>query len=158
MLNREDNYTPSKPTYKAKFEIGQVVMVRNHSCWTFEPKYLMVYRVLKIGFESILLLVTPNGKVFKMNINSVKPCTTLEQTEDAWNLLLNSIKSNCKTMCITWDLMANFNTYNINSIATRSLPTFIKYPHQSLETKAPLPVHTSVQHLPYTVTVSALHL
>ena len=32
-----------------KFEIGQLVMVKNHACHTFETKYLLLdYRVLKI--------------------------------------------------------------------------------------------------------------
>ena len=45
-----------------KFEIGGLVMVKNHAHCTFEPKYLMDYRVLKILSDSTLLLVALNGK------------------------------------------------------------------------------------------------
>ena len=65
-------------------------MVRNHNHHTFEPKYMIDYRVLKIGDESPLLLETPNG------INDVKSCSTLELIEDAYNTLLSFMKSNCQ--------------------------------------------------------------
>ena len=58
----------------------------------------MDYRVLEILNESTLLLGTPNGKVHKMNINDMKPCSTSELIEDAWNLFLNSIRVASKTM------------------------------------------------------------
>ena len=31
----------------AKFKTGQPVMVKNHACYTFEPEYIMAYKVLK---------------------------------------------------------------------------------------------------------------
>ena len=64
-------------------------MVRKHACQTFEPIYLMDYGALKILSESTLLLITPSVKECKRNINNVKPCTTLELGENAWNLFLN---------------------------------------------------------------------
>ena len=54
-----------------KFEVGQPVMVRNHACCTFEPKYLLDYQVLQIPNASTILLLAPDGKEMKMNINSV---------------------------------------------------------------------------------------
>ena len=45
-----------------KFEIGQLVMLKNHAHHTFKPKYLLNSGVLKILNNSTLLLVTPNGK------------------------------------------------------------------------------------------------
>ena len=83
-----------KPTNNAKFELVQAVVVRNCNYQTYECKYLRDYRVLKILNESALLLVTPHGKEFKMNINDVKPCNTLELIENAWTSILNSIKPN----------------------------------------------------------------
>ena len=38
-------------------------------------------------------------------------------------------------MTITWDLVTYVNTYNLNSIIATSLPTFVKYLHQSSEVK-----------------------
>ena len=57
------------------FEIGQPVMVWNHAHHKFEPKYLLDYRVLQILNDSTLLLVNPDGKDRKTNINDVKLCS-----------------------------------------------------------------------------------
>ena len=56
----------------------------------------MDYGILKILNESTLLLVTPNGREQKMNINDVKPCTTLQLIENTWNSFLNYIKTKCQ--------------------------------------------------------------
>ena len=61
----------------------------------------MDYRILKILNESTLLLVTPNGRECRANINNVKPCTTLELIENAWDTSLNAIKISTKIMIIT---------------------------------------------------------
>ena len=74
---------------------GQPVMVRNHACHTFEPKHLLDYRILQILNDSTLLLVTPNGKESKMNINKIKLCSTSKLVKNAWDSFLESIKSNC---------------------------------------------------------------
>ena len=71
-------------------------MVKNHACHTFEPEYLVDYRVLKILNVSTLLLVTPNRKERKTNINDVKLCSSLELIENACNSFVGSIKSNCQ--------------------------------------------------------------
>ena len=94
----------------------------------------MDYRVLKILNESALLLVTPNGRKHNTNINDVKPCTTLDLTENVWNSFLNSIKT-IKTMIIPYDTVTNFNTYNRNSTTTTCPPNHIKCQHQSSEVK-----------------------
>ena len=69
-----------------------MVMVKNHPHHPLEPKYLLDNRSLKITNERSLLLVASNGKVCKINLNNVKPCTTLDLTEDTWNSFLNFIK------------------------------------------------------------------
>ena len=76
-----------------KFKIDQPVMVKNHACHTFEPKYLPDYRVPKILNDRTVLLVALNGKKRKTNINDVKPCSTSELLK-AWNSFLGSIKIN----------------------------------------------------------------
>ena len=38
-------------------------------------------------------------------------------------------------MIITWDLMTNFKTYNINNVTTTGLPICVKYPYLSSEVK-----------------------
>ena len=82
-------------------------MVKNHAHHTFEPKYLLDYRVLKLLNDSTLLLVTPNKKERKTNINDVKPCSSLELLENAWDSFLGSIKT-VKILTITSDLDHNF--------------------------------------------------
>ena len=51
-------------------------------------------RLLKILNESTLLLITPNGKECKININDMKSCATLALDESVWNSFLNYIKIN----------------------------------------------------------------
>ena len=69
-------------------------MVKNYVYYTFKPKYLLHYRVLNILNDITFLLVTPNGKERKTNINDVKPCSILELIENACDAFLGSIKSN----------------------------------------------------------------
>ena len=76
-------------------------MVKNYTHHTFEPKYLLDNRVLKIINRSTLLLVTPNGREYKTNINNVKSATTLELIRNAWNSCLNSIKLTARIINIT---------------------------------------------------------
>ena len=73
-------------------------MVKNHAQHAFEPKYLMDSRVLNILNKSMLLLIAPNGREFKTNINYIKPATTLEHIENAWNSFLNLIKTKCQNL------------------------------------------------------------
>ena len=70
-------------------------MVKNHESFTFEPKYLLHYKVLKMINDSTLLLIMPNVKERKENINDVKLCSTAELVENAWDLFLGSIKPKC---------------------------------------------------------------
>ena len=85
ILYRNDSSKLLKPRNNTKFEIGQVVMVENHAHHAFKPKHLMDYRVLKILNESTLLFITPNCTDHKTNINDVKPATTHELIENAWD-------------------------------------------------------------------------
>ena len=65
-------------------------MVKNDACHTFEPKYLLDYKVLKIPNDSTILF---NGKERKKYINNGKPCSTTALAKNAWNLFLISIKT-----------------------------------------------------------------
>ena len=56
----------------------------------------MDYKILKLLTDSTLLLLTPNGKEIKTNINDVKPCSTRELFKNAWNSFLSSIKTKCQ--------------------------------------------------------------
>ena len=58
-------------------------MAMNHTYHNPEPMCLLDYRVLKILNDSTLLLVTPNGKERKTNVNDVKPCSTTQLVENA---------------------------------------------------------------------------
>ena len=60
-------------------------MFKDYIFQTFETKYFMDYKLLKIINEGTLLLVLISGKVHNMNVKDMKPCTTSELTEDIWN-------------------------------------------------------------------------
>ena len=51
---------------------------------------------MKIINKNTLLLLTPNGRGHKTNINDVKPASTLKLTENAWDSSLNSMETNCR--------------------------------------------------------------
>ena len=74
-------------------------MVKNHVHYAFEPKYLMDYKVFRILNERTLLHMTPNGMGRKINVNIVKPYSTTELVENAWDSILSSIKTRCQTFC-----------------------------------------------------------
>ena len=69
-------------------------MVKNYAKHTFEPKYLLDYRVQQILNNSTLLVVMLDGKESKPITNYVKPCSTLKLTENAWDSFLFYIKTN----------------------------------------------------------------
>ena len=58
---KNENSTGQNPNNSTKFEIGQPVMVKNHTCHIFKPKYLLDYKVLKINASTLLLIIL-NGK------------------------------------------------------------------------------------------------
>ena len=62
LCQRKENPTGHNHNKSTKFEIGQAVMVKNHTCYTLEPKYLLDYKVLKILNDSTLLVITPMAK------------------------------------------------------------------------------------------------
>ena len=53
----------------------------------------MDYKVLKKINDSTLLLMMSNGNKRKTNIKDVKPCSTTELVENAWDSFLASIKN-----------------------------------------------------------------
>ena len=75
---RKDDCKCGQPRNNAKFKIGETVLVKNYACHAFDPKYLIDYRVPNVLNESTLLLVTPNDKQHKTNINDANPATTLK--------------------------------------------------------------------------------
>ena len=62
MCQRNEYMDHQNSNNNPKFEIGQIVMVKNHAFHTFKSKYLLDYRVKKIINDITLLLDTPNGK------------------------------------------------------------------------------------------------
>ena len=68
-------------------------MVKNHVCHTLKPKYLLEYNILKILSDSTLMLITPNGKERKANINDVKPCSRTELIKKCSELIFKLNKN-----------------------------------------------------------------
>ena len=77
----------AEPTFKS----GQPVMVKHHARHTFEGQYLSDYRFLHQLNKCTVLLLTQDHKDLKINIGDVKPCTTAEITESAWDYFKLSI-------------------------------------------------------------------
>ena len=76
-----------------KLEIGQLVKIKNCKHYTLEQTFLVDYKVLKILNDTTLLLITPNGKERKTNINDVKPCSITQLVENSWDSFLGLIKT-----------------------------------------------------------------
>ena len=53
-------------------KIRQLVLIKNHTISTFQPKYLADYRIIKIVNDSIVIMSSPDGKEKKSNIHHVK--------------------------------------------------------------------------------------
>ena len=68
-------------------------MERNHAYQTFDPMYATDYTVLNILTKSTLILATLIEKEHKMNIDNVRPCTTLEIVKRL-ELILEFYKTN----------------------------------------------------------------
>ena len=80
-----DSRQTKDPVEERKFnkasdlKIGQLVLIKNHTGTTFQPKYLADHRVIKIVNDSTLIVSSPDSKEKKCNINHVKaisPTTT----------------------------------------------------------------------------------
>ena len=71
-------------------------MVKSHACHIFNPKYLLDYKELTVIDDSTLLLVMPNGKEIKTNINDVELFSTTEHVENAQDSFLDPIMTKHK--------------------------------------------------------------
>ena len=73
-----DSRQSKDPLEERKFDkasdlkIGQLVLIKNHTASTFQPKYLADHRVIKIVNDSTVIVSSPDGKEKKCNIHHVK--------------------------------------------------------------------------------------
>ena len=68
-MPKNENMDQQISKNNSKFESGQSVMVKRQAHHTFEPKYLLYYKVLKILTDRTLLVVTLDGKERETNWN-----------------------------------------------------------------------------------------
>ena len=61
-------------------KIGQLVLIKNHTTFTFQPKYLTHHRVVKIHKDITVIISLPDGKEKKCNIHHVKPISPTTAT------------------------------------------------------------------------------
>ena len=65
-----------------KFNVGQLVAVKNLLQNTFETKFVSDYRILKIVNECTLLIESPDGKTCQIDINNAKPVSAADATDN----------------------------------------------------------------------------
>ena len=56
----------------SNLKIWQLVLIKNHTASTFQPKYLADHRLIKIVNDSTAIVSSPDGKEKKCNIHHVK--------------------------------------------------------------------------------------
>ena len=56
----------------SNLKTGQLVLIKNHTTSTFQPKYLADHKVIKIVNDSTVIVSSPNGKEKKCNIHHIK--------------------------------------------------------------------------------------
>ena len=77
-----DSRQSKDPEEEGKFnnasdlEIGQLVLIKNDTASTFQTKYLVDHRVLKIVNDSTVTVSSLDGKDKKCNIHHVKAIST----------------------------------------------------------------------------------
>ena len=71
-------------------------MMKNHAYHTFEPKYLLDYRVLKVPNDNTLLLTVPNGQERKTSVNDVKPYSITRACRKWLGFILDPVKTKCQ--------------------------------------------------------------
>ena len=65
-------------TRPTDLKIGQLVLIKNNTSVTFDPKYLADHRVVRVVNKSVVILQTPYGKEKRCNIHNLKPISTLQ--------------------------------------------------------------------------------
>ena len=65
------------------FKVGQLIAVKNHLRNTFESRFILDYRVLKIVNELTLLVESPDDKTRQININDAKPVSATAAINNA---------------------------------------------------------------------------
>ena len=84
----------------SNFKIVQLVLIKNHTAYTFQPKYLVDYRVTKIVNDSTLTVSSPDGKEKKCNIHHVKaifPTTAFTSAFEEFQKSISKEGQKCNT-------------------------------------------------------------
>ena len=111
-----DSRMTKDPIEKRKFDkasdlrIGWLVLIKNHTASTFQPKYLADHRVLKIVNDSTVIMSSPDGKEKKCNIHHIKPISTTIAFTSAFDEFQKSITKEGQK-----HNTANQNHYNLRS-------------------------------------------
>ena len=92
------------PAEERKFDkasdlkIEQLVLIKNHTASTFQPKYLADHRVIKIVNNSTVIMSSPDGKEKKCNIHHVKPISPATAFTSAFEEFQKSITKEGKKL------------------------------------------------------------
>ena len=92
------------PVEERKFDkasdlkIGQLVLIKNHTASTFQPKYLADHRVIKIFNDSTVIVSYLDGKEKKCNIHHVKAISPTTGLTSAFEEFQKSITKEGKKL------------------------------------------------------------
>ena len=94
----------------SNLKIGELVLIKNHTASTFQPKYLADHRVIKIVNKSTVTMSSPDGKEKKCNIPHIKaisPTTALTSAFEEFQKSIAKEGQNLNT--------AKLSCYNLRS-------------------------------------------
>ena len=99
-----DSRETKDPVEERKFnkasdlKIGQLVLIKNHTASSFQPKYLADHRVVKILNDSTVIISYPDGKEKKCNIHHVKPISPTTAFTSAFEEFQKSVTNEGKEL------------------------------------------------------------
>ena len=99
-----DSREAKDPEEEKKFDkasdvkTGQLVLIKNHTASTFQPKYLADHRVLKVLNDSMVVISSSDRKEKKCSIHHVKPISPTTAFTSAFEVFQKSIAKQGKNL------------------------------------------------------------
>ena len=95
-----------------KHQIGQLVLIKNHTASTFQLKYLADHRIIKIVNDSTVIVASPDGREKKCNIHHVKAISPTTALTSAFEEFQKSISKEGQKHNATKQTQYNLRSQN----------------------------------------------